>query len=389
MKPDLFILALEASGDRVGAELIDSLYGMRPDLAITGIGGAEMAARGIAPPFAPVDLAIVGYLEALKALPRVRRALRLYLDHVLALRTKAAVLIDSWGFTIRIAKELRRRAPEIRLIKYIGPQVWATRAGRAHKLAAVFDHLLAVSALETPFYAGLPMDFTLVGHPVLGRSRPGDDAGFRTRQGISPDAPLLVVLPGSRLAEIDRLAPVFARAASLLTAQIPDLRVLALAARGMEDRLGARFSEAGADIPLVTDEGAKADLLRAGNAGLACSGTVVAESMLQDLPVVAAYRVDWPTYQLARHVLYKEKYITLANIAVDAPVITERIQHECRPEILAADLFPLLTRPEMADRQRQAQREALAMMGLEGPPAHERAAKAILSDLGKMQERAQ
>lgn len=384
MTPDLFILALEPSGDRIGAELIEALKSRSPDLAIAGIGGDAMAVSGVAAPFAPVDLAIVGYWEALRALPRVRRALRLYADHILSLRPSALVLIDSWGFTIRLAKEVRRRAPGIRLIKYVGPQVWATRAGRARKLAAAFDHLLAVSALEAPYYKDLPMDFTLVGHPVLGRAQKGDGAGFRARFGIAPEDPLLVILPGSRPTEIDRLAPVFARTAVLLAAQIPGLRILALAAHGMAARIRARFSEAGVDIPLVPDGADKADLLRAGTAALACSGTVVVESTLQDLPVVAAYRLDWATYHLGKHFLYKKKYITLANIAADAPIITERIQADCRPEILAHDLLPLLTEPSHAERQREAQRAALGLMGLEGPPAHERAAEAILRDLGHL-----
>lgn len=381
MRPALFVLALEASGDRIGAELADALRRHRPDLAIDGIGGPEMARRGLAPPFRPADLAIVGYWEALAALPRLDRALRLYVDHILARPPTALVLIDSWGFNIRLAKKIRARAPEIRLIKYVGPQVWATRAGRAPKLAAAFDHLLAVSALETPFYAGLPIEFTLVGHPLPGYTRAPDAEGFRARHGIAPGGPLLVVLPGSRPTEIDRLAPIFARATLLLQAQIPGLRILALATTGKEDRIRARFAEAGADIPLIPDGEDKPDLLRAGTAGLACSGTVVVECTREDLPVVAAYRLDWATYRLARHFLYKPKFITLPNIAANAPVIPERIQGECRPEILAADLFPLLTQPARAHAQRTAQRAALAKMGIDGPPAHERAAEAILRDL--------
>src|SRR5690606_16401938 len=165
----------------------------------------KMAAEGIESPFDIAQLSILGWLEGLRAYGRVKA--RVADTVALAVREKpdAVVLIDSWGFTIRVAKEIRQALPDVKLIKYVGPQVWASRPGRARTLAGAVDHLLALYAFDAPWFEREGLTTTVVGSQALHVDMSQTDpAGFRARRSIAPDADLLLVLPGSRPSEIDR-----------------------------------------------------------------------------------------------------------------------------------------------------------------------------------------
>ncbi|MDX2233785.1 MAG: lipid-A-disaccharide synthase, partial [Hyphomonadaceae bacterium] len=159
----VFIVAAEASGDQLGADLVDALRSRRPDCAFAGVGGAAMAARGVASAIDIGGLAVLGLVDGLKAYPRVIKLADGTADAAAAFDPDAVVLIDSWGFTLRVAQRLRRRGQRARLIKYIGPQVWASRPGRARTLAATVDHLICIHDFETPFYAAYGLACTVCG----------------------------------------------------------------------------------------------------------------------------------------------------------------------------------------------------------------------------------
>jgi lipid-A-disaccharide synthase len=375
----IFIVAAESSGDRLGAELVDALRNRSPDIVFAGIGGAEMAARGVISAFDIADLSVLGLIDGLKAYPRVVQRADDAADAAVAFAPDAVVLIDSWGFTLRVAQRLRRRLPTVKLIKYIGPQVFATRPGRARTLAGTVDHLICIHDFETPYYERWGLPCTVCGNPALGRATIGSAESFRARHSLGQ--PLLLVLPGSRTAELRRTGPHLFAAAERLTGAISALRVAVVASRPIE----AAVREACAQLPFratVVPETEKNDAFAAATAALATSGTVTTEVALQHTPVVVGYRLGWVTWALARAFLFRAPYMTLLNIADGCEIAPEFIQTRCTADNLARAAAPLLTDANARAAQVAAQDAALARMGQGRRPAAEIAADAVLRVAG-------
>ena len=377
----LHFTAAEASGDLLARETIDAVRNLDPAVDIVGIGGAEMAAVGIDSPFDISPLSVLGYTEALKAYGAVRRLADEAVDHIIAAGPDAAVLVDSWGFTIRVAERLRARAPQIRIVKMVGPQIWATRPGRAAKVAAAYDQVLCVHEMELPYYEGLDIDVDLIGNPALSRTEQGDADGFRARHGLDPECPILLILPGSRPSEISRVAPVLMDAASQVSKAMPEVQRVILPADTVAAPFHQRFPSAG-ETGLVAPSVERFDAMAAADLALACSGTVTSELAVQGAPMIVGYKTGWITWALARYVLYKPKHITLLNIASDdTEIVPEFVQTRFRADLISETAVGLLSDPLRRKTQLEAQQSALEAIGLGGPSTPERAARAIVEKL--------
>jgi len=376
------LVAAEASGDRLGAGLARALKArLGEGVEFVGVGGPEMAAEGVQSPFDIAELSILGIFEGVRAYPRVvRRA-----DETAALAARArpdvAVLIDSWGFTLRVAHRLRRRLPDLPLVKYVGPQVWASRPGRARTLARAVDLLLALHAFDTPYFEAEGLKTVFVGSSALERDfSAADPHRLRERIGAAPDAPILLVAPGSRPSEIERVLPPFGEAVALLAAGRPSLQVVLPVAATVAAQVRAAVAGWPAPPQLIEDEVLKADAMVAGTAALACSGTVTTELALAGCPMVVGYRLGPLTYRVLKR-LVTAPYITLFNIAAGRMVAPELVQDACNGPALAAAVAPLLDDPVRRAGQAAAQRAALDRMGRgQGDPAG-KAADAVIEFL--------
>lgn len=376
----MFLVAAEASGDALGADLVAALRARTPGLELSAVGGPLMAEEGL-PSRADISgLAILGFVDGLLAYARVKRAVAATVAAILSAKPDVVVLIDSWGFTLRVAQAVRAAAPEIKLVKYVGPQVWATRPGRAKTLAATVDRLICIHDFEVPFYQPYGLPCTVCGHPAFGRFKPGDGAALRARQGWGAGEKVLLVLPGSRPSEIRRVGPTLWQAAELLRRERSDLHLLCVAASSVKD---AVVAQAPRNVRIV-DEREKEDAFAAADVALAASGTVTTEVALQGTPLVIGYRLGWITWAAARAFLFKAKYATLMNVAADAEVAPELIQTSFTAENVARAAAPLLGDAAAHDAQVRAQNDALHLMGRGGRPAAEIAADAILSTLSSV-----
>ena len=214
----IMLVAAEPSGDVLGAGLMRALRArLGADVRFVGVGGGMMQAEGLDSPFDIKDLAILGWAEGLKAYPKV--VARADQTAALAAREKpdVAILIDSWGFTLRVGQRLRKLDPKLLLIKYVGPQVWAARPGRAKTLARTFDHLLSILGFDAPYFERYGLPVTKVGNPALSRTmHDADPRRARDSLGAGEDDPILLVLPGSRPSEVEHLMAPFGEAAALL-----------------------------------------------------------------------------------------------------------------------------------------------------------------------------
>jgi lipid-A-disaccharide synthase len=367
------LVAAEASGDALGAGLMQALRVRLGDrVRFVGVG--------LKSPFDIAELSILGWAEGLKAYPRV--VARANETAALAAREHpdAAVLIDSWGFTMRVAQRLRRQDASLRLIKYVGPQVWASRPKRARTLARSVDHLLSILAFDAPYFEAEGLTVTPVGNPALTRDYSGiDPEWLRRTLGAAPGEPILLVLPGSRRSEIARLMGPFGDAVARLKASHPRLHVcLALADTVAEE---ARAAADGWTVrPYVIEgEAARLGAMRGATVALACSGTVTTELAMAGCPMVVAYRIGAATYALLKHAV-TTRWATLINIAAQRFVAPEFLQAQCTGPQLARALAERLDDESLRLRQIADQTAALAKLGsIGGPDPSERAADAVIA----------
>jgi len=379
----IFVVAAERSGDSLGAELIRELKARAGDsLKFAGLGGAAMAHEGVESAFDISELSILGFVEGIKAYRRVVKRVDEVVEQALAWEPDAVVLIDSWGFMLRVAQRLRDQAPHIKRIKYVGPQVFATRPGRAKTLAEAVDHLLTIHSFDSHYFEAEGLPTTFVGNPTLERPLAGDGPGFRARHAIPGDAPVLAVLIGSRPSELKRMYACLADATARLQAERPDLRlVLPLAGPIAEDARARLAGDARFAGAIVVEESEKADAFAAADMALACSGTVTMELATLGVPTVTGYRVGWMTWAIARAFnIVKLRFISLVNIAADEMIISEFVQTRCTGANLSAEVGRLLDSPEDRAEISARLKETTAMMRGEGG-ASGKAAETVLSVL--------
>ena len=321
---DVLIVAAEPSGDALGAKLADSLRRLDADVSLEGIGGEAMAAAGLTSAVSTEGLAILGFVEGLRAYPFVLRKVREVSDHILGRDPRAVVLIDSWGFMVRVAKRLKRKGYRGRVIKYVAPQVWAMRSGRAKVLARHVDHLLSTQVMDAPYFDAVGLPQTYVGNAVFDTDwSAGDGAAFRARHGLG-DAPVLGVFLGSRPAEIERIGPAILRTALGVQARLPDVRLafsIVEPVRDAVERLldGVEGLRCGPDALL--------DLFAASDAALACSGTITSQLAAAGVPTVVVYRLQPLTFAIASR-LFKPDHISLVNIAAGEALMPEFMQDD-------------------------------------------------------------
>jgi lipid-A-disaccharide synthase len=369
----LYIIAGEASGDVLGARLIAALRQRRPELDFAGIGGERMAEQGFSSLFPMRELALMGLLEVLPKIRSLSRRLEETVADIAARRPAAVITIDSPGFTLRVGA--RVKAMGIPVIHYVAPQVWGWRQGRAKKLPAKLDRILALLPFEAPFFEphGIPVDF--VGHPVLeSGADKGDGVRFRAKHGLAANERLLIVMPGSRRTEVSRLLSVFGATLALLP---PGIRAVVPLAGPVEESVRAATAHWPRQPILVRDIAEKYDAFAAAEAGLIKSGTSSLECAVAGLPHVVGYRVNPITAVIVRRML-KVRFISLVNLMAEREVVPEFLQEDCNPATLAAALAPLLEGGGARARQLEGFADALARLTpAEGTPSGA-AAEAVL-----------
>lgn len=377
--PHVYLVAGEESGDRLGAALIRALRRQRPDLRFSAVGGSHMAEEGVPSLFPLGELAIIGFAAIVKSLPAILRRISETADAVVVAKPDLLVIIDSPEFTHRVARKVRARAPQIPIVDYVCPSVWAWRPGRAKAMRIYVDRVLALLPFEPAAMArlgGPPTDF--VGHPLaeqVSRLRPEGGKASRLE-----GPPLVLAMPGSRSGEVRRMADTFGAALGRLAAKAGPFEVVVPTV----ERLEATVRQAVARWPVaarvVTQPDEKYAAFRRARAALAKSGTSTLELALAGVPMVTGYKVAGVEAVVAR-TLIKVPSVILANLVLGRNVVPEFLQQDCSAENLANALAPL-----MADTaERRGQVEAFAelddIMALgQGSPS-ERAAAVVLATL--------
>jgi lipid-A-disaccharide synthase len=381
-RPSIMIVAGEPSGDALGAQLIAALRTLGPrDLRLTGAGGPLMERQGLTSLFAMGDIAVMGLREVVPRLSTIFRRIRETAAFALKTKPDVLVLIDSGDFNHRVAKRVRAGDPSIRIVKYVSSQVWASRPGRAAGMKAYLDHILCLLPFEPDFYKPYGVPATFVGHPVIERAAliKGGSA-MRRAIGVGKDGKLVCVLPGSRVSEVRIMLPLIRGAVARLAKRFPDLKCVLPVAPNVAALVRSMSADWPVPLTLVEGEAAKFQAFDAADLALAASGTVATELALAACPMVVFYRVGWLTAAIWKR-LVKVPHITIANLVLGRRAIPEIVQDAVTPDAIAEAALPLLESRQIADGQRAALREAIALLGKgEAAPAS-RAARAILDFL--------
>ncbi len=369
------LVAGEASGDLLGAGLIRAVRERVPEATFEGVAGPAMVEAGCEAWADAEELAVMGLIEPLAHIPRL-----LKLRRSLAARWKADppdvfVGIDAPDFNFGLEKKLRKAG--IRTAHYVSPSVWAWRSGRIKTVREAADLVLCILPFEKTLYDEEGIDAVFVGHPKA-TSLPTDiDVGsVREFLDLGTDQ-VVAILPGSRMSEVSRLGPVFAKTAEMLLKQRPELRfVTPVATSALRPVIEEQLETAGIAASFRLIDGDSLEAMAAADVVLLASGTAALESALLGKPTVAGYAVSRLTAAIVSMIGgIKTPYVTIPNLLTDEPLIPEFIQNAMKPAALAQAVWDLLEDPERRaeiGRRFATLREDLAL------GADDRAAEAVI-----------
>lgn len=363
------LVAGEASGDILGAGLMQAIKARHPDVRFIGVGGPRMQAEGLDSYFPMERLAVMGLVEVLGRLPELLKRRRGLIRTLIDEQPDAFVGIDAPDFNLGV--ELKLRQAGIRTVHYVSPSVWAWRQKRVLKIQRACDLMLTLFPFEAQFYEAQQVPVCFVGHPLADViPLTADRAAARAALGLPEQGAVVALLPGSRGGEVERLGGLFLDAAERLRALRPGLRFV-LPCASAERRAQVEAMLAGRDLQVSLLDGRSHEALGACDAVLIASGTATLEALLFKRPMVVAYRVAPLTYRILRR-LVKSPYISLPNLLAGRLLVPELIQDAATPEALAGALAPLIDDGQVQTEGFDAIHRALRR------GASERAAEAVL-----------
>jgi lipid-A-disaccharide synthase len=333
------LVAGEASGDILGAGLMQALKQKHPQIEFIGVGGPRMEAEGLVSSFPMERLAVMGLVEVLGRLRELLGRRKRLVKELIAAKPDVFIGIDAPDFNLTL--ELKLRQAGIRTVHYVSPSVWAWRQRRVLKIREACDLMLTLFPFEARFYLDHQVPVRFVGHP-LANTIPlqADRDGAREALGLTPEDSVVALLPGSRGGEVSRLGELFLDAAERLRALRPGVQFV-LPCANAERRAQLEAMLAGRNLPLRLLDGRSHEALAACDAVLIASGTATLEALLHKRPMVVAYKVAPLTYRILKR-LVKSPYISLPNLLAERMLVPELIQDAATPDALAQTLAPLL-----------------------------------------------
>lgn len=371
----------EESGDQLGFKLMQALRVEAPGVAFFGVGGARMAAEGLESLFPLHDIAVMGVTAVIPRLPTLIRRVHQTVDAVVNAGPDALIIIDSPDFTHAVARRVRARLPDLPIIDYVSPSVWAWRSGRARRMRAYVDHVLAILPFEPEVHRQLGgPSCTYVGHPLIERLdelQPSRDEEARRHELPGK----LLVMPGSRRSTLERMLPAFRATTERLAEEFPEIEVLVPVVPALREHAIEAFAEWQAPLTLVHGEAEKLAAFRQARAALVCSGTSTLELALSGVPMAVGYRL--PPLESLFTWLVRVPSIVLPNLIAGRNVIPEFLHGPCRADVLAPVMAELIRDGVSREQQLAAFRGIEARMRLEGETPSGRAARIVLETIAE------
>lgn len=378
--PIFAVIAGEASGDILGAGLIKHLARRVPDACFVGVGGPLMVAEGLSSVFPMSDIAVMGFGAVIKKLPFLFNRLRAVCDFLEETKPDVIVCVDAPDFNHRLARRMKKRCPGIKIIDYVVPSVWFWRAGRAATMAQYFDHCLALLPFEPEVLKNLggPKS-TFVGHRAIEAvASDAEVATLRAAHNIAPDAPCLVLLPGSRRAEVEALMPIFRQVTDQLRREFVHLRLFMPLVPHLAAELRAQLRDWPYEVICIEDERQKYASLRMADLALAASGTVALEIGLAQTPMIVGYPSSGLLERYMMKFVARAPSVNLVNLVLDRPVVPELLSDNLTVDHMLALARNYLSDPELRERTRSALQAFSAIMQKDGNSPDAEAADAVL-----------
>ncbi|KAB7616390.1 lipid-A-disaccharide synthase [Amylibacter sp. SFDW26] len=374
MRPlKVFIIAGEPSGDKLGGNLMKGLQSLTDGaIEFQGVGGEMMQAAGLQSLFPMSDLSIMGLLEVIPAIPKLKKRIKQTTDAAIMMDADVFITIDSPDFCLRVGKKLRLAKPNQYSIHYVAPSVWAWRPERAAKMAKTVDHVLALLPFEPMYmeHEGMTCDF--VGHPAVNEERPTKEEVKQvlTDLNLSPSDDIISILPGSRKSEINRLLPIYKEAIIDILKQHPDVKFILPAARPVLNLIQEQLENT--DLPItildpsefdpVIAEQRKRAVYTASQLAIATSGTIALDLAKQRCPMVIAYRASWMTERAVKRLAQTDR-ANLINIITDSYVVPELLFNKCTPDAVAKSVLDILNDESTRNAQVAACDHAMKQLG--------------------------
>ncbi|MEO8256797.1 MAG: lipid-A-disaccharide synthase [Acidobacteriota bacterium] len=376
MSARLLVSCGEPSGDLYAGALTHELRRLDPAVTVSGLGGPQFAAAGGQLIADYRGLAVTGLTEAIGKLPQSFATLARLVEFARRARPDALVAIDFPDFNFRLARRIAKLG--IPVIYYISPQIWAWRPGRIKSIRAFASLVLVIFPFEEQLYrdAGVPVSF--VGHPLIDLAAIGDQAAFLRRLRLTPGAPTVAILPGSRPNEVHRILPDLLGAADRIRVRLPEAQFIVARAPGLADGL---FDAVGPNLAVV--EGETDAVLAAADVAVTASGTATVQCALHDTPMVIVYRVSPLTYLIGRRLLTVDTF-GMVNLIAGERIVPELIQEAFTPAAVAGEAISMLTDHDRHLRIRRGL--SLVRERLGGPGASRRAAEAILGVIRRVKK---
>jgi lipid-A-disaccharide synthase len=362
----------EPSGDLYAGALAEALRAREPDVDMFGFGGARLRAAGATLVGDFSGMSATGYVGALRVVPRALSMLRRLVRAAAERRPDVFVAVDFSDFNFPLMARLHRLG--IPVVYYVSPQLWAHRPGRIKAMQRHVDRVLVIFPFEEEVYrrGGVPVEF--VGHPLVEMTAATvTRSTFLSTLGLTPGAPTVALLPGSRRNELRLIAPAMAAAVPLIRARVPAVQFVIARAPHLEDGLFAPFFAV--NRPAIV-EGRTDDVLAAADVVVTASGTATVQAALHERPMVVVYRLSSLEYRLGKRFVTVDMY-AMPNLLAGERIVPELIQDDFSPQRVADETVALLTQPDRHERMRASLRRVRERLG--APGASGRAADAVLA----------
>lgn len=347
----IYIIAGEPSGDLLASRLMRAMIAKYPDVQFFGIGGEAMEREGLKSLFNISELSVMGIFEVLPSIPRILKRIRETISDIEKVKPDAVITVDSWSFSARIHKILRKKKLKTLQIHYVAPQVWAWKKKRARTMYKYIDLLLTLFPYEPKYFTPYHLQTEFVGHPVI--ESPviyGNQCEFRRRFNIADNAKIMTILPGSRKTEISRLLPVFLQAAETFFEKHPEYVFVLPTLQTVENQIRGLTKDTKLPLIILNTEADRYDAFQSTEVAVAASGTVALELAIIDIPHIIAYKVSPLTAFLVRHLL-KIQFVNLTNILLGREIIPELLQENCTSEKILYNVNELLKKKDFYERQ--------------------------------------
>ncbi|EIC29917.1 lipid-A-disaccharide synthase [Methylomicrobium album BG8] len=353
----------EASGDQHAAHMFSEMKKLQPDVQGIGMGGEKMKWAGIDVRYDSSQIAVIGVVEVIRHYAEIRLALKLMQTLLANERPDLLVCVDYKEFNFKLATYAKRLG--VKVLFYVSPQVWAWRPGRVKQYGRVIDMMAVIFPFETAYYEAENVPVRYVGHPSVDKVRPqcGRSEDF-ARFGLTADAPVVGLLPGSRTGEIRGMLPVMLKAAETIAGRVPGAQFILPQAGTIADEMLNDYLQT-SPLKITVVKGQPYDVMQCCDAIMTTSGTASLEIALLGVPMVIAYKLSPLTYWLGR-LLVKTPFIGLPNIVAGKGIVKELIQHEASAENLADEMGKILTDAGYAGQMRENLQSVKACLGQGG-----------------------